>query len=64
MKKFVLSTLCASLAFALNVKAAPVSGINQANFDKSVRAQDDLFRAVNGHWLKSFEIPADKSNYG
>lgn len=40
------------------------SGITLENFDKSVRPQDDLFRYVNGTWLKNTEIPADKSNYG
>ncbi len=43
---------------------ALVSGIDKSNFDTSVRPQDDLFRHVNGTWLKTFEIPADKSNYG
>lgn len=51
------------------VAAAPApkaltSGINTAHYDTAVRAQDDLFRAVNGKWLATFEIPADKSNYG
>lgn len=41
-----------------------VSGIDKSHFDTSVRPQDDLFRHVNGKWLKEFEIPADKSNYG
>lgn len=41
-----------------------VSGIDKAHFDHSVRPQDDLFLHVNGKWLKEFEIPADKSNYG
>ncbi|AOE50436.1 M13 family metallopeptidase [Kangiella sediminilitoris] len=41
-----------------------VSGIDIKYFDNSVRPQDDLFRHVNGKWLKEFEIPADKSNYG
>jgi predicted metalloendopeptidase len=34
-----------------------------ANFDRSVRPQDDLYRYVNGNWLATTEIPADKSNY-
>ncbi|MGO9110192.1 MAG: M13 family metallopeptidase [Thermoguttaceae bacterium] len=49
------------------VSPAPVSlssGIEQANFDKTVRPQDDLFRAVNGSWLAKTEIPADRSEYG
>ncbi len=44
--------------------AALASGIEQANFDKAVRPQDDLFRAVNGAWLAKTEIPADRSDYG
>ncbi|MEE9142535.1 MAG: M13-type metalloendopeptidase [Gammaproteobacteria bacterium] len=39
-------------------------GINQESMDTSVRPQDDLFRFVNGTWLETTEIPADKSNYG
>lgn len=41
-----------------------VSGIETKYFDNSVRPQDDLFQHVNGKWLKEFDIPADKSNYG
>jgi predicted metalloendopeptidase len=43
---------------------APKSGIDRANFDPSIRPQDDFFRYVNGGWLKKTEIPADKSSYG
>ena len=42
----------------------PPSGLELANFDRNVRPQDDLYRFVNGHWLASTEIPADRSNYG
>jgi putative endopeptidase len=40
------------------------SGIDLTNFDKIVRPQDDLFRAVNGAWLAKAKIPADRSSYG
>ncbi len=40
------------------------SGIDKGHFDTQVRPQDDLYRAVNGTWLASTKIPADKSNYG
>ncbi|HEU4628606.1 MAG TPA: M13 family metallopeptidase [Gemmatimonadaceae bacterium] len=50
---------------ATTAAAAPVApGIESANFDTSVRPQDDFFRYVNGSWLKSTEIPADKPRYG
>ncbi len=41
-----------------------ISGIEMANFDHSVRPQDDFYRYVDGNWLKRTKIPADKSNYG
>ena len=37
------------------------SGINTSTFDNDVRIQDDLFEHVNGGWLKTHEIPADRS---
>lgn len=40
------------------------SGIELANFDKSVSPKQDFYHYVNGTWLKSTPIPADKSNYG
>src|SRR6476661_6333433 len=36
------------------------SGIDKSNFDPDVRPQDDLFRHVNGKWLKEAKIPADR----
>jgi len=40
------------------------SGIALGHMDSSVRPQDDLFRFVNGGWMKSAEIPSDRSSYG
>jgi putative endopeptidase len=40
------------------------SGIDVSTFDRNVRPQDDLFQHVNGGWLASTEIPADRSSYG
>ena len=39
-------------------------GINKSGFDHSVRPQDDLFKHVNGDWLKNEEIPADQAVHG
>ena len=44
--------------------AAASSGVIDANLDRSVRPQDDLFRHINGTWLKNNAIPADKTSYG
>ncbi|MBW8768450.1 MAG: M13 family metallopeptidase, partial [Gemmatimonadetes bacterium] len=34
------------------------------NFDRSIRPQDDLFRFVNGVWLKRTPIPSDAPRWG
>jgi putative endopeptidase len=47
-----------------SLAATPAAGLDTAGFDPTVRAQDDLFRAANGGWLKNTEIPADKPEYG
>jgi putative endopeptidase len=44
--------------------AAPVSGIDLTAMDTAVRPGDDFFAYVNGGWVKSAEMPADKSRYG
>src|SRR5689334_15531098 len=36
----------------------------QAGMDLSIRPQDDLFGHVNGTWLATTEIPADRSAWG
>jgi putative endopeptidase len=41
-----------------------LSGINSKYNDASVKAQDDFYRHVNGTWLKTSEIPADRSSAG
>ncbi len=40
------------------------SGIQQQWIDASVRPGDDFFRHVNGKWIASHDIPADKTAYG
>ncbi|ROH93793.1 M13 family peptidase [Stagnimonas aquatica] len=78
MNRFVLSAMALALLVACGKKeappaaevaapavaVAPVSGIDLSQIDAAVRPQDDLYRHLNGKWLDSFEIPADKSNYG
>ncbi|MBN9605526.1 MAG: peptidase M13 [Actinomycetales bacterium] len=40
------------------------SGIETEERDSAVRAQDDLFRHMNGRWIERTEIPADKARWG
>jgi predicted metalloendopeptidase len=47
-----------------SAKAALSAGIATEFMQPSVRAQDDFFRYLNGKWLDTVEIPADKSSWG
>ncbi len=38
--------------------------LNLAFFDDGVRPNDDLFRHVNGTWLRQVQIPEDRSGWG
>jgi len=40
------------------------SGIGLDGMDVNVRPGDDFFAYVNGRWLETTEIPADKARYG
>ena len=73
MKKLLLMMFCACFVASCGkqsevpkpttvVPAVPVlvSGIDTQYIDDSVRPQDDFYKHVNGKWLASTEIPADK----
>jgi len=66
---WVLACLSPLLGAALaNDVPAPApglgSGLDLQYMDRSVRPQDDFYRFVNGKWLDTKEIPADKGRYG
>jgi len=46
------------------VAMAPIGGIDLDAMDLSVKPGDDFNAYVNGAWLNTFEIPADKTSYG
>ncbi len=60
--KFAISLVF--LALALGGRPPQSSGLNLDNFDRTVRPQDDLFRAANGGWLSRTPIPPDRVTYG
>ena len=63
MKK--LSLLLAGGLLACGASAAPLkSGIDMQYVDAAVRPQDDFYRHVNGRWLDTTQIPADRGRYG
>jgi predicted metalloendopeptidase len=54
--------LCAAMAIG-GALGELRSGVNLSDLDPSIRPQDDLFRHVNGRWVTSTEIPAEKVSY-
>jgi predicted metalloendopeptidase len=67
-----LSALTLSLLLTINpsfadnggAAAGAIAGIETNYIDPAVRAQDDFFRYLNGKWLATVEIPADKASWG
>ncbi|TKB50631.1 peptidase M13 [Ferrimonas sediminicola] len=79
MKRVIIGGLCASALLvagcAQNEASQPTpvaqavqkqltSGIEFQNFDNSVRPQDDFYSYVNGTWMKTTEVPADRTSSG
>jgi putative endopeptidase len=78
MQRTLIAAACLGLLAACGKSDAPpapsaapaaappplVSGIDLKGMDDKVRPQDDLYRHVNGAWLASTEIPADRSRWG
>ncbi len=78
MKTLLTGALCSSLLIVAGCnssnsstdsastlsKKALVSGVEKGNMDLSVRAQDNFYQHINGGWLKSTEIPSDKTAVG
>ncbi|MCB9059468.1 MAG: hypothetical protein H6627_12930 [Calditrichae bacterium] len=61
-KHIIISLISVALLFSCQKQMK--SGIDQTQMDKTVKPQDDFYEYMNGTWLKTFEIPQDKSNYG
>ena len=62
MRLFLALALTTCLVAA--AQPAVKSGLDVSSFDPSVRPQDDIYRFVNGRWLESAVIPADRVTYG
>lgn len=65
MNKIKASLLFAFLVLASFTKIQDLtSGIIKSNMDYQVKPGDNFANYVNGNWLKSAQIPADKSSIG
>ncbi|MCF6131650.1 M13 family metallopeptidase [Flavobacterium wongokense] len=65
MKNIKISILAAVVLMASCAKKEELtSGINKKNMDTKVKPGDNFANYVNGTWLKTMKIPADKASYG
>jgi putative endopeptidase len=73
MKKALLTSVFLAAALMVARADSPdrqsppaqlTSGFDAANFDKTVRPQDDFYKFVNGGWLARTQIPPEKTSYG
>jgi putative endopeptidase len=49
---------------ALCLSSAAFASFDPKNLDPSVKPQDDFYMYADGGWIKSHEIPADRSRFG
>lgn len=64
MKKISLTALMlASLASTVSAQSKQ-NALELTYMDTSVRPQDDFYNYVNGTWMKTAKIPADKPSWG
>lgn len=62
--KWLIASLLAVAGCAGAPPATRPAGLDPAGFDPAVRVQDDLYRAANGRWLQTAELPADRAEFG
>lgn len=64
MKKFLgLATVVVMTAGCTGTQESH-QAIDLSHMDTTVRPQDDFYHYVNGNWMKTAEIPADKARWG
>lgn len=65
MKNIKMAVIAAAVLMASCAKKEELtSGINKKNMDTKVKPGDNFANYVNGTWLKTMKIPADKASYG
>ena len=64
MKKILTMMAMASMSLMTMAQAPLGSGLNAADFNKSVRPGDDFYEYACGGWMKNNPLPAAYSRYG
>ena len=64
MKKISLSALMLASFFSMTSAQTKQAALDLNYMDTSVRPQDDFYSYVNGTWMKTAKIPADKPSWG
>lgn len=64
MKKISLSALMLASFFSMTSAQTKQAALDLNYMDTSVRPQDDFYSFVNGTWMKTAKIPADKPSWG
>ncbi|MCM6778852.1 M13 family metallopeptidase [Nocardia sp. CDC159] len=50
--------------FACSTQHSAPTGPDMSGADPAVRPQDDLYRHVNGRWLREYQLPPDRASFG
>jgi len=64
MKKLLTIVALASISMMATAQTELGSGLNQSDFNKSVRPGDDFYEYACGGWMKNNPLPAAYSRYG
>ena len=64
MKRIVTMMAMASISLMTMAQGSLGSGLNTADFNKSVRPGDDFYEYACGGWMKNNPLPAAYSRYG
>lgn len=64
MKKFLGMATIVAVTAGCGGTQEQHQALNLSHMDTTVRPQDDFYQYVNGNWMKTAEIPADKARWG
>lgn len=62
--KHYLTLAMVAVAATTTIAQQPHQAISLKFMDTTTRPQDDFYNYVNGNWMKTVEIPADKARWG